>query len=75
MDIGMGRMNEDYEIVHVGWEFGNWNEEGDILLQAESAFNLAIANTWFQKERSTLSLIKTVITLRKFTHILYERVN
>ncbi|XP_075990214.1 uncharacterized protein LOC142985856 [Anticarsia gemmatalis] len=45
----VGRANVGYERIHGGWGFGQRNREGETLLEAASAFDLAIANTFFQK--------------------------
>lgn len=58
----VGKTSGGYERVHGGWGFGNRNQEGDNLLQAALAFDLAIANTFFQKQDQHL------ITYESSTH-------
>ncbi|XP_059045646.1 uncharacterized protein LOC131841340 [Achroia grisella] len=50
----VGRLNEDYKRVHGNWGFGNRNHEGEALLEAASAFDLAITNAWFKKKQDHL---------------------
>ncbi|KPJ16513.1 hypothetical protein RR48_08104 [Papilio machaon] len=46
----VGRTNTGYERVHGGWGFGIRNNEGEYLLDAAIAYDLAITNTFFQKK-------------------------
>ncbi|KAJ8709706.1 hypothetical protein PYW08_009710 [Mythimna loreyi] len=55
----VGRMRGMYERVHGGWGFGNPNNEGETLLQSATAFDLAVANTWFQKKDEHLATYKS----------------
>lgn len=55
----VGRMNGGYERVHGGWGFGSMNQDGEALLQAASAFDLAIVNTFFEKRDQHLITYKS----------------
>ncbi|XP_047027957.1 craniofacial development protein 2-like [Helicoverpa zea] len=59
----VGRMRGNYERVHGGWGFGFQNDEGEALLQAATAFDLAVVNTWFQKN------IEHLITYKSGHHV------
>lgn len=45
----VGRLDVGYERMHGGWGFGTRNDDGEILLQTVTAFDLDVTNTWFQK--------------------------
>ncbi|XP_048000280.1 uncharacterized protein LOC125237330 [Leguminivora glycinivorella] len=55
----VGRVNDGYERVHGGWGYGMRNSEGETLLQAAVAFDLAVLNTWFQKRDQHLITYKS----------------
>ncbi|XP_047533422.1 uncharacterized protein LOC125068366 [Vanessa atalanta] len=55
----VGRENDGYERVHGGWGLGNRNADGETLLQAACAFDLAITNTWFKKKEEHLITYKS----------------
>ena len=42
------------EGVHGGHGFGSRNVEGDMLLEFADAMDMAVANTWFEKEDGKL---------------------
>ncbi|XP_063545710.1 uncharacterized protein LOC134753703 [Cydia strobilella] len=50
----VGRMNDGYERVHGGRGYGVRNQEGEALLEAALAFDLAIMNTYYQKKEQHL---------------------
>ncbi|XP_046970418.1 craniofacial development protein 2-like [Vanessa cardui] len=50
----VGKESDGYERVHGGLGFGNRNADGEALLQAACAFDLAITNTWFKKKEEHL---------------------
>ena len=43
------RIRGNYERVHRGWGCGNTNNDVEALHQSATAFDLTVANTWFQK--------------------------
>ncbi|XP_026731885.1 craniofacial development protein 2-like [Trichoplusia ni] len=55
----VGRESDGYERVHGGRGFGNRNTDGEALLQAACAFDLAITNTWFRKREEHLITYKS----------------
>ncbi|XP_052738878.1 craniofacial development protein 2-like, partial [Bicyclus anynana] len=55
----VGRLNESYERVHGGRGFGNRNREGENLLQGATAFDLAVVNTFFEKQDQHLITYKS----------------
>lgn len=55
----VGRENVSYERIHGGWGFGGRNSDGEAILQAASAFDLAVVNTWFQKKEQHLITYKS----------------
>ena len=50
MNGHVGTVTDGFEEVHGGYGFGNRNVEGEMLLEFADAMNLAVANTWFQKD-------------------------
>ncbi|XP_046970411.1 craniofacial development protein 2-like [Vanessa cardui] len=55
----VGKESDGYERVHGGLGFGNRNADGEALLQAACAFDLAITNTWFKKKEEHLITYKS----------------
>ncbi|XP_046972435.1 uncharacterized protein LOC124539180 [Vanessa cardui] len=55
----VGKESDGYEGVHGGLGFGNRNADGEALLQAACAFDLAITNTWFKKKEEHLITYKS----------------
>ena len=50
MNGHVGARVDGYEEVHGGNGYGTRNVEGEMLLEFADAMELAVANTWFQKE-------------------------
>ena len=71
----MGRMRGNYERVHGGWGYGNMNNEGEALLQSATAFDLAVANTWFQKADGHLVTYKSGTHNTQIDYFLVRRRN
>ncbi|XP_063620491.1 uncharacterized protein LOC134792945 isoform X2 [Cydia splendana] len=69
----VGRMNVGYERVHGGFGFGSRNVQGEALLQAAAAFDLAIANTWFQKRDEHLITYKSGKHTTQIDYFLVKR--
>ncbi|XP_028042510.1 craniofacial development protein 2-like, partial [Bombyx mandarina] len=69
----VGATNEGYERVHGGWGYGNRNDDGDQLLQAATTFNLAVANTWFQKRPEHLITYKSGKHATQIDYFLIKR--
>ncbi|XP_062532854.1 uncharacterized protein LOC134201634 [Bombyx mori] len=69
----VGATNEGYERVHGGWGYGNRNDDGDQLLQAATTFNLAVANTWFQKRPEHLITYKSGNHATQIDYFLIKR--
>ena len=59
----VGEGNKGFERVHGSFGFGNKNEARDTILEFATAFDLIIANTFFQKRESHL------ITYRSGTNV------
>ena len=59
----VGEGNKGFERVHGSFGFGNRNEAGDTILEFATAFDLIIANTFFQKRESHL------VTYRSGTNV------
>lgn len=60
----VGQLSDGYERVHGGWGYKNRNTDGEALLQAASAFDLAITNTWFEKRDEHLITYKNGVHMR-----------
>nr|XP_026484140.1 craniofacial development protein 2-like [Vanessa tameamea] len=58
-NVHVGRESDGYERVHGGWGLGNRNADGEALLHATCAFDLAITNTWFKKKEEHLITYKS----------------
>nr|XP_049699855.1 craniofacial development protein 2-like [Helicoverpa armigera] len=69
----VGRMRGNYERVHGGWGFGCQNDEGEALLQAATAFDLAVVNTWFQKNTEHLITYKSGHHVTQIDYFLVRR--
>ncbi|XP_061706831.1 craniofacial development protein 2-like [Cydia pomonella] len=69
----VGRMNVGYERVHGGFGFGSRNVQDEALLQAVAAFDLAIANTWFQKRDEHLITYKSGKHTTQIDYFLVKR--
>ena len=55
----VGRCNANIRRVHGGWGVGERNEEGEQIVDFAMAFDLAIANTFFQKKESQMFTYKS----------------
>ncbi|CAK1595770.1 unnamed protein product [Parnassius mnemosyne] len=69
----VGRVNDGYERVHGGWGYGVRNREGEVLLQAACAFDLAVVNTWFQKRDQHLVTYKSGHHATQIDYLLIRR--
>ncbi|XP_063540351.1 uncharacterized protein LOC134749358 [Cydia strobilella] len=69
----VGRMNVGYERVHGGFGFGTRNTQGEALLQAATALDMAIANTWFQKRDEHLITYKSGNHATQIDYFLVKR--
>ncbi|PZC80720.1 hypothetical protein B5X24_HaOG214121 [Helicoverpa armigera] len=71
----VGRMRGKYERVHGGWGFGCQNDEGEALLQSATAFDLAVVNTWFQKNTEHMVTYKSGPHATQIDYFLVRRSN
>ncbi|XP_047029963.1 uncharacterized protein LOC124637497 [Helicoverpa zea] len=69
----VGRLSDGYERVHGGRGFGTRNASGETLLQAASAFDLAITNTWFNKREEHLVTYKSGHHATQIDYFLVKR--
>ncbi|XP_047029965.1 uncharacterized protein LOC124637498 [Helicoverpa zea] len=69
----VGRESHGYERVHGGRGFGTRNASGETLLQAASAFDLAITNTWFNKREEHLVTYKSGHHATQIDYFLVKR--
>nr|XP_049697159.1 uncharacterized protein LOC126054693 [Helicoverpa armigera] len=69
----VGRLSDGYERVHGGRGFGTRNASGETLLQAASAFDLAITNTWFNKREERLVTYKSGHHTTQIDYFLVKR--
>jgi hypothetical protein len=46
----VGERIDGFERVHCGNGYGEWNAEGEMLLEFAEAMELAVVNTWFRKD-------------------------
>ncbi|XP_045449948.1 uncharacterized protein LOC123658626 [Melitaea cinxia] len=69
----VGRMNDGYERVHGGRGYGVRNRDGEALLEAALAFDLAIANTFYQKREQHLITYRSGLHSTQIDYILLRR--
>ncbi|XP_045449635.1 craniofacial development protein 2-like [Melitaea cinxia] len=69
----VGRMNDGYERVHGGRGHGVRNRDGEALLEAALAFDLAIANTFYQKREQHLVTYRSGLHSTQIDYILLRR--
>ncbi|XP_045445776.1 craniofacial development protein 2-like [Melitaea cinxia] len=69
----VGRMNDGYERVHWGRGYGVRNRDGEALLEAALAFDLAIANTFYQKREQHLIKYRSALHFTQIDYILLRR--
>ena len=50
----VGTTSTVFEVVHGGFGYSSWNQEGEEVLDFAVAFDLMIANTFFRKRESHL---------------------
>ncbi|CAH2099151.1 unnamed protein product [Euphydryas editha] len=69
----VGRMNDGYERVHGGRGHGVRNQDGETLLEAALAFDLAIANTFYQKREQHIITYRSGLHSTQIDYILLRR--
>ncbi|XP_045452741.1 craniofacial development protein 2-like [Melitaea cinxia] len=69
----VGRMNDGYERVHGGRGYGVRNRDGEALLEAALAFDLAIANTFYRKREQHLITYRSGLHSTQIDYILLRR--
>ncbi|XP_045454738.1 craniofacial development protein 2-like [Melitaea cinxia] len=69
----VGRMNDGYERVHGGRGYGVRNRDGEALLEAALAFDLAIANIFYQKREQHLITYRSGLHSTQIDYILLRR--
>ena len=69
--IGQDNMNVDR--IHGGWAVGERNPEGDRILDFAVAFDMAVANTFFEKPQGQLVTYKSGGQESQIDYILWRR--
>ena len=59
MNGHVGRNKEGVERIHGGWGVGERNAEGERVVDCAMSFDLAVVNTWFEKDHSQYTTYKS----------------